>query len=253
VIKYSRVLDKPRYIPYANVVNNIEKIYDKTAISQAVSLSFAKNFTNNGDMLRLAKSKAKYVYFHDRCRFNSHVEWPTGLQKIHFGKTFNKPIKSLPESTRYLSFCRKSKFNQGIEFPAGLITISFGALFNRPIDLSHTKVTTIYFPPDSIFNEIIIVPNTLRCITFGNAYDRPIRDILLKPSLFSVKFHRLSQFHQIIDCTDSQIHRLTLGQFYHTYIIPDRLRELVLPTRSLMRPFLHLTPHLNQIVVHGSL
>lgn len=244
-IRYSELVQR-RYLKYATCIHAVNTA-DISTTKKTKFVSFAKDFNQ---ILDLQKTSVKYIWFHDRSRFDSDVKWPSCLNKLHIGQYFNKPL-TLPRTLCVLSFCPRAKFNTSIDFPETLTEISFGFLFNQSIDLRHTKVAKIYFPPDSIFNSEILVPDSIKHITFGKDFDRPIDEILAKPNIHSIKFHRKSVFRQTIDCTNSNLYRLTLGQRYSQPIIQFRLRELVLPSRSLMNNALLLFPHLNEIVIRN--
>ncbi|CAN0141711.1 unnamed protein product, partial [Scytosiphon promiscuus] len=100
-------------------------------------------------------------------RLTGGVVWPTSLQKISFGDSFNQPLwgVALPESLRQLTF--GDSFNQSakdVVWPTSLQRLTFGKQFDRPI-------------------EGVVWPTSLQRLTFGCDFDRPLVGVVWPTSL----------------------------------------------------------------------
>ena len=125
--------------------------------------------------------KDGWMVFDDR--FNeplTNVVFPTGIQKVKFGRYFNQEIRNLPNSITHLSFEYWGYFNQNISqlpnslthltfdydfnqevrnLPNGLIHLSFGYCFNQDMSKLPKSLTYLCFYGWSSCNNSNINPS----------------------------------------------------------------------------------------------
>ncbi|CAN0255900.1 unnamed protein product [Scytosiphon promiscuus] len=149
-------------------------------------------------------------------RLTGGIVWPTSLQQISFGDSFNQPLSgvALPEILRQLTF--GDGFNQSINdvvWPTSLQQLTFGGQFDRPI-------------------EGVVWPTSLQRLTFGNKFNRPLVGVVWPASLQQLTFGQLCNQSLQGVVWPATLQVLTLGCSFNRSIEgvewPTLLRQLTI-------------------------
>ncbi|CAN0290720.1 unnamed protein product [Scytosiphon promiscuus] len=211
------------------------------ALADATYLRFGEDF---GDTLEGVEWPRRLCAIRIDCnsvsirRLTGGVVWPTSLQQISFGDSFNQLLwrVALPESLRQLTF--GDSFNQSakdIMWPSSLQQLTFGEQFDRPIEgvVWPTSLQRLTFGYD--FNRPlvgVVWPTSLQQLTFGKWFDQPIREVVWPASLHRLTF--ADDFDQPIEgvAWPTSLQQLTFGMDFNQplqgVVWPAILQELTL-------------------------
>lgn len=141
----------------------------------------------------------KILHFSNNSKFNEEIKYNYNLEKIYFGKHFNKSINNLLSNTniRVIKFTNKSEFNFGINAASYTLEyIHFGKTFNQILELEYfTKLTKLKFYLKSVFNSNITLPENIEIIHFGKHFNN---EFIVPENTKIIKFTPASKFKQKI-------------------------------------------------------
>ena len=115
----------------------------------------------------------------------SNVVFPTGIQKIRFGRVFNQNVSQLPNSLTHLIF--GWKFNQDMRnaLPNSIIHLTFGYCFNKDVSNLPNSITYLTFGR-SFNQDVSNLPNSITHLIFDWKFNQDTRN--LPNSLTYLKF-----------------------------------------------------------------
>ena len=140
------------------------------------------------------------------------------IKYVHFDKSFNHNINSLPPTIEHIEFHKKSIFNKKIKCKLpNLISIIFGKNFNKIIDYLPDSVEIVKFTDASKFNQDIKkLPKNIKEIYFGKAFNKSLNNSLLNAFfLKKVVFTARSVFNQQIINYPHSLTDLHFGDNYN--------------------------------------
>ena len=215
--------------------------------------------------LRIPADVKLYKYSPTQALMNSSNHVPHLLTHLSFGRSFNQPIPSLPQSLKSLTFglC----FNQPVDtisLPSSLSHLTFGECFNQPVS-QHIPLAVTHLSFGNNFNQPVdTLPSSLLFLTFGIKFNQSIDH--LPPALTNLVLGRCfnhitnhlplslvhlsfgTQFDQQVDNLPPITH-LSFGEKFNHPIskLPNSLTHLVLASGSFRQSFRSLPPSLFHI------
>jgi len=164
--------------------------------------------------------------------FNGSPLIPLGIERLTFGKNFNKPLgyigfgSYLPLSVKSIEL--SDKFNQSIDFlPNGLTNLQFSknSVFNMLITRWPNELEILRFG-DNFNTPLYSLPPNLKILEFGNNFNQPINPLIYPKKLFTISFG--NAFNQYIDDLPDSVENIKLGSDFNQEIfyLPRNLKYI---------------------------
>lgn len=204
----------------------------------------------------------KNIIFNDNFNedlFNGSPLIPHGIERLTFGKNFNKPLgyigfgSYLPLSVKSIEL--SDKFNQSIDFlPNGLTNLQFSknSVFNMLITRWPYELEILRFG-DKFNSPLYSLPPNLKILEFGNNFNQPINSLIYPRKLFTISFG--NAFNQYIDDLPDSVENIKLGSDFNQEIsyLPRNLKYIEFGSNFNKKHILEKIPaSIKKIKIHKS-